>query len=211
LKIGPHLLAVAVFGMSMAQPISAKETHGHRGGHRAASATPKSTKGGRPAAKGANSKESRPGDTSNAGIPALPPGPPVRPDKGRDKNPGLKIGMPGHLEGRRVPAPRLPGPVTRNAIGQPVTAHENTPGGGERFKSAVQTPAAPGGIGGLAKVGAPSPGRPSAPPIATASFAAPSKIAGTGLPVRSQVVGTGIGGPARAVVGINGTTLRAKR
>ncbi len=129
----------------------------------------------------------------------------------------------GHLHARPILAPAASERVMRNAIGVAIVVqHEGVERhDGERhdFPSAVQSPAARAigvagsGTGGLAKAGADF-GRqrivhPNAGPTVTATALNRATIGGTGV-IRPHSGPSTLGGPAKAVVGINGTAIRPK-
>ncbi len=198
------LLAIVLAGASWAQPSFAKEARVHHAG--AAKDTAGKT------AQRPNSLDAKPSDTLDAGVTALPPRLGVTPDKARSANTGLKLAKPANFQARR--AAERSNPVVRNAIGQSIT--EQGPAVGARHsEAAVQTPAAASG-GSAAPAnfargtGGPNSARQSSHPVATASIVNRGKIDGAGL-IRPAVAPSGLGGPAKAAAGINGTTLRPKR
>ncbi len=198
------LLAIVLAGASLAQPSFAKEVRAHHVGV---------TKGtARKNAKGPKSSDTKPSDTIDAGVTALPPRQGVTPNKARHANAGLKIAKPGDFQARRVP--ERSNSVVRNAIGQPI-AEQSPAGGAKHIGFSVQPPAAAsGGTVGLAKsaraIGGLSSVRQSPHPVAPASIANRGQIDGAGL-ICPAVAPSALGGPAKAVSGINGTTLRPKR
>ncbi len=109
--------------------------------------------------------------------------------------------------------------VVRNAIGMPVAqGAERRESEHHDFPSVVPSPVAgavstPGnGVGNLAKAEG-GPGgivRPAPIPAVTAIALNRGTINGTSL-VRRGFGPSGVGGPARAVAGISGTTIRPKR
>ena len=233
------LLSIVLFGASLAQPSFAKQLRAHHAGATAVPAAPKNsvgknakseirvpratnagvkgegvsgTTGEGLTARGANSADSPPTETIDAGVTALSPRAGLAADEARNANTGLKITKPGNLGTRRAPEPSSP--VVRNAIGQPVAEHSPA-GGVEHFGSAVQkSAAASSGTVGPANftrgIGGPTSARQSPRPVATASVVNHGKIDGAGL-IRPAFATSGLGGPAKAVAGINGTTLRRKR
>jgi len=110
------------------------------------------------------------------------------------------------------------GRVTRDAIGQPVGRYGGTEqGSGQRhdLPAFVSNPAAAPGFGantggGLARTSG-APGRPpsNANPVVRPAALNRGTINGTNL-VRPGFGPSSIGGPAKPVAGINGTTIRPK-
>lgn len=115
------------------------------------------------------------------------------------------------------------GENARNAIGQPILHQQAIGGqsGGHVGPPAlvpvpVQSPAATLGAAenkpaSLANAGAGGPGnlRPNPGPMVTATAASRGRIDGAGL-IRPGIAPSGLGGPAKAVARINGTTFRPK-
>jgi hypothetical protein len=216
LKIGRYVLAIVIFGTAVTQPNLAKEMRSHRADRPAASAAPKSSTGEGAIAKGTNPVDTRSSDDAgDARMTVVSPRPGFSLDKNRDANVSLKISAPGNSQARRVPTAGLSDVVARNAIGQPIGEHDAIAGsGGERVGSAVSPAGALGGTTGLAKpsggLSGPSFGQQNPHPISTASIVSRGKIDGAGL-IRPPLAPAGLGGPAKAVAGINGTTFRPKR
>jgi hypothetical protein len=96
-----------------------------------------------------------------------------------------------------VPAAGAPSAVTRNAIGVSIAPHETLPGS-TVAGTVVHGPNPPAGAA-FGPIGHPA-------PIVNAS---PGKIGGTSL-IRPTLAPAGLGGPAKPVAGINGTTLRPR-
>ena len=170
-------------------------------------------------AKGATPVDPHQSDTSETPVVVTAPRPGVTPDKDGDANAHFKTTAPGNSQARHVPVLRSSNPVTRNAIGQPVVQHEDAAAsGGTRVGAAgsasLPSPGAPlsrteslgkpnGGIGG------PSVGLQRPSPVASTSISSRGRIDATGL-IRPSRAPAALGGPAKAVVGISGTTLRPK-
>jgi hypothetical protein len=141
-------------------------------------------------------------------------------DKTRDAKSNFKIGTPGNIHARRMPAPGAAKPIARNAIGLPVTRNEGVaersdePHGAPVQSAAHESPglAASGGAN-IAKtdngLDRPAIVRPSPSPIVSAPAAQRGTINGAGL-TRPSSAPSGLGGPAKVVVGINATTIRPK-
>jgi hypothetical protein len=141
-------------------------------------------------------------------------------DKARDAKSNFKIIAPGSVHARRLPAPGAVKPNARNAIGLAVTRHEGVQEHiGEPHGVPVQNAIhdAPGiaasGASNLAKTDGgldrPAIGRPSASPVVSAPVPQRGTINGTGL-IRPSSAPSGLGGPAKVVAGINGTSTRPK-
>jgi hypothetical protein len=237
LKFGPYLLAVVLLGASATQASFAKQVHANRASGTASSAPPRVARsssgvsganaksqirmpletgagpkgqgvGAGTIAKGANSIVAHARDSIDTQITVLSPRRRFGPDKSRNGGARLKIGAPGNFQARRLPAAGRSDLVARNAIGLPVALHENMNGRiGERLGF---TAASPRGLASARGLGGANIGRTNPAPIATASVLSRSKIDGAGL-IRPALAPSGLGGPAKAVDGINGTTLRPKR
>ncbi len=124
----------------------------------------------------------------------------------------LKITESPNLQIRRAPIAEPP--VMRNAIGLAVAPHEAvTAKGGDHGGVAAQTPAvALSGNARLSKPGAlasPNIAQPSLRPVASVNLSGRAGINGVG-PIRSLLTSAALGGPAKPVAGINGTTVRRK-
>jgi hypothetical protein len=193
LKIGLYILAVALLGAPATQASSAEN---------AASSADHPQGSNLPAEPSGMSKE-----RSSA-------------VKAREVKTNFKLGGPGSIHVRRLPAPAAAKPAERNAIGLPVTQHEGIQeSSGESHGFPAQIPAreAPGiagsGVGNLAKTDGgfarPTIARPGASPIASAPVAQRGTISGTGL-IRPGFGPSGVGGPTKMVAGINGTNTRPK-
>jgi hypothetical protein len=139
---------------------------------------------------------------------------PRRPGGRRDKvgNTVVKSIAPRNLLARRMAAPGALGPVVRDAIGVSVTHRE----GLEHFTIVVHGPAtgaigiAGGATGRVAKPeGSIAPAIPNANALVRPTVLNRGAINGTSL-VRPGSSPSGVGGPAKTVAGINGTTIRSK-
>ena len=212
MKIGRYILAIILLSASASYPGFAKESDAHHAAR--PSVTTRAAKpiirmphkmdadskgkgvGVGPAAKGANPNDAHPRDTIDAGTTALSPRRTHESDKARNAATALKIGVPGNSQTRHMPAAGAPNPVARSAIGLPIAPRENlNPGASERLH--------------LPNPNTANSGRPNPGAITTAGVWGPGKIDGAGL-IRPARAPTGLGGPAKAVAGINGTTLRPK-
>jgi hypothetical protein len=125
----------------------------------------------------------------------------------------------GALHPRRLSAAGASDRVVRNAIGMPVAeGAERRQSERHDFPSVGQSPiagvvsAAGSGTGNLSKAEGGPAGivRPAPIPAVTATTLYRGTINGTSL-VRPGFGPSGVGGPARAVAGISGTTIRPKR
>jgi hypothetical protein len=191
----------------------AKEAHSQHGAHATANkgAISKGVSG-----KGVGTKAASPAATkSNTAIDAeTNVAPPVLPPQGfaRQRNPqvlpSVKIVTPGNsaAHGRATATT----PAVRNAIGQPVAQPK---GAQAHVSPALQTSGAtpqPVLHGGAASapVGPSVPARSNAPAVNVANLASRS-INGAAV-IRPTVPPSGMGGPARAMHGINGTAVQNK-
>jgi hypothetical protein len=195
------VLAVVLFAALAVQPGIAKEPRVHH-----TATTEKNAKSGAKAgnakagegakANGAQHAPAPPDDGLDAGVTVLTPRAGAA-DKTRKPGASAKVAKPVNSQVRRV---GLSAPVVRNAIGAPVSEQVNAPTGVSHLGATAQMPDTPSA--GLAIV------RQPAHPIASATVPDRSKIDGGHL-IRPAVT-SGLGGPAKLVGGINGTTLRPK-
>lgn len=197
---GPHLkisFSIALlFGLVANQPILAKVAQAQ---HKGASA------------KGTNSVHT-PAETIDTSVSVQPPRRGFAREQ-RNSNASLKIVKPENLARRSNVTPAIKPPVVRNAIGQPVKS-KSVMVDTLRLAPTAQAP------GTVAK-GAPSirsPASPVRPSIVggtgvhstlTASISNRGRIDGARL-IRPSVAPSGIGEPARASNGINGTTVQPR-
>lgn len=142
--------------------------------------------------------------------------PPRRSGGGRDKIAGpkaVKLVPPRNLLARRAAVPSGAEPVVRNAVGAVVLRHA----GFEQHNGERSLTVVPSSISGTSNPAASAIGRPvkslgpSERPT-TSLIVRPvvvnrSAINGTNL-IRAGSAPSGIGGPAKTVAGINGTTIR---
>jgi hypothetical protein len=172
--------------------------------------------------KGGNSPDTHAGDDSNPIDTRITVQSRLRNahDKTRDAKSNFKISIPGNIHARRMPAPGAAKPIGRNAIGLPITQHEGVaersdePHGAPVQSAAHESPGlAASGAANIAKtdngLDRPAIVRPSPSPIVSAPVAQRGTINGTGL-VRPGSASSGLGGPAKVIVGINATTIRPK-
>jgi hypothetical protein len=218
-KFGSLLLAIVLIGASAAQPSFAKAHHSH---HDAKGKAASSVQ--RPIAKGANSSNAQAKDGSDVDIVPSPVG--LTTDKARTTNVSVKNHTPENFQVRRVAVPAPSGTIPRNAIGVAIAPQKSvTASSGESFKPAAAAPIATSLGDGKADgyPGEPDIALKPSHPLATASIPSVSslsasnpapqnrgRIDGASL-IRPSVAPSGLGGPAKTVAGINGTTLRPKR
>jgi hypothetical protein len=182
-----------LFGLVGNQPVLAR---GARAQHKGASA------------KGTNSVYTKPAETIDTSVTIQPPRGGFARDQ-RNSNASRKIAKPAILTRRPNVTASVKPPVVRNAIGQPV-----------KSKSVIvdalrPTAQAPGTVGAV-RIPSPAPpirplnvGSSSFHPTVTASNSSKGRIDGARL-IRPSVAPLGVGGPARASNGINGTTVQTK-
>jgi hypothetical protein len=147
---------------------------------------------------------------------------PHRPDRKSDTAQGAKtnfrFGVRASVQGRSILQRSAPGLARRNAIGQPVAQRGDVQRASTEPRDLSGQIARPSRLNiGQGRVGFSQtelePGRfgpahsTTGPGVAAASKS--EKINGTGL-IRSGTTAFGIGGPARTVAGINGTTIPSK-
>jgi hypothetical protein len=114
----------------------------------------------------------------------------------------LKTSAPGAFQARHTPVVGSPNPPARNAIGLPVAQHESPMRNGGIATSSKVSGAAFG-----AQIG---PHPVTNPSVLNTGASARGRIDG-GAVIRPSLAVAGLGGPAKAVAGINGTTVRLKR
>ena len=193
------LSAIILFGALVAQPSFAKDVHPHRA-HRANGASTASAKPhGHAGNAAADTHASEP--TGTPAVTVVSPGPGFTPDQGRGANGNLKTSPPVNFQARHTPVVGSPNPAPRNAIGLPVAQHENPPQSGGFAAPSKVSGAAFGGQAGTHPVANGS--------ISNASVSSRGRIDGGAL-IRPSLAAAGLGGPAKAVSGINGTTVRLK-
>jgi hypothetical protein len=202
LKSASLLLAIALVGASAMQSGFAKAHHAHRAaakGDGVATAQPS-------IAKDANPSASQAKDASDAAVGAEPSPAGVTADKAGRATINAKSAAPASYQVRRLAVPGPSDTVPRNSIGVAVAPQKSaTADRGENLKAAAPAPVA------AARGFADHFGDHDAMslPVATASIPNRGKIDGTDL-IRPSVAPSGLGGPAKALAGINGTTLRPK-
>jgi hypothetical protein len=199
------VLAVVLFAALAVQPGIAKELrvyHDATPGKNAKSgAKAGDTKAGEGEnAAGAQHATAPLGDSLDAGFTVLTPRAGNAADKMHNPGVSVKVAKPVNSQVRGVSVSTPIKSVVRNAIGAAVSEQVNAPAGANHFGATAQMAGAPSA--GLAIV------RPPAHPIASATITDRNKIDGAEL-IRSSSA-SGIGGPAKLVGGINGTTLRPK-
>jgi hypothetical protein len=142
-------------------------------------------------AKRTNSVHTKPVEGIDTSVTVLPPRGGLARGK-QNSNATLKIVKPGNLTQRSNVTAAIKPPVVRNAIGQPVKSNSVTVGA-LRLAPSLQAP------GTVAKGGVHLPSPPS-----------PIRPLNVGSTNRPSVAPLGVGGPARASNGINGTTVQTK-
>lgn len=231
------LATMVLFAASFAQPSLAEELAAHHASRAEVSAAAKTTAGknvksgprvpqraglGRtgksvdatagtePTGRGASAVDARPDDTIDAGVTVLTPRGGVTPAKAGNTNANLKIAKPTTLQAHRSAIVQPANPV-RNAIGQPLARPKIAPRRDAHFGATVQAPAAASGnsINLSGNSGGPNSARPKQHPVTTASIGNRGRVDGATL-IRPAFATSGLGGPAKPVGGINGTTLRRK-
>ena len=192
----------ALFGAFMAQPGVAKEPRAHHSATAGKDARSGAKAGNAKAGGGANANGEQhatapPGDSLDAGVTVLTPRAGNAGDRIHNPDVSVKVAKPVNSQVRGLGAST---PIVRNAIGAPVSGHANAPAGANHFGATAQAPGAPSA--GLTVV------RQPIHPLASAALADRGKIDGGHL-IRPTVT-SGLGGPAKSVTGINGTTIRPK-
>jgi hypothetical protein len=228
-SIGLCLLAIVLFDatasrMSFAEEAPAKSDHqpaaeskGGNGEH-AAGEGPAKREGNSTNSEGQQSTghESDRIDTRTSVEP--PPGLQARRDDAKSPKALLRSLTHGNVQTHRRLETQPSGPVVRNAIGVTVGPHDNIAHrDGHVPPVIVRGPVGATGVstsasGGIAKpTGVPEIGRLS-PPASTPGAITPHRgtISGTGL-VHPGSGPSQIGGPAKSVATINGTTIKPKR
>jgi hypothetical protein len=210
LKLGFLVLAIALIGASLTQPSLAKTLHAQHA-HQAGAKGQISVKGDGAAHDAAHAPTATGADSgdevtapSRAGLPG---------DRPRPPNVNAKTGAPGTLQVRREAVPGPSEAIPRNSIGVAVAPRKDvTASGGESLRPPppLVAPGEPADhLNGGAFPGGSDIERRSQRPVTTASIPSFGKIEGAGL-IRPAVAPSGLGGPAKVVSGINGTTLRSK-
>jgi hypothetical protein len=195
------MLIAAVVAASAAAPAFAETVHAHvwhRAAKTGAGEAGQKANGQRPPAT--VSHDSEPAGRSDASVPHAN----TVPVKNRDVNVHLNVFTPGKFDAPHAIAPVAP--VIRNSIGMTVHPIVN---GSDHLR-----PASPAGAGmpnTVPRAGETKSGPVSVPqhPIVNASAVNQGRIAGPGL-IRPTPALSGLGGPAKTAVGVNGTTIHLK-
>jgi hypothetical protein len=203
LKAGSLLLAIGLIGGLAMQPGFAKtfaktdaKTHHARGAAAEGASTAK-----RPSAIRATPIETLPADSGDTAIGGAPSRGGVSPERARGAN-ATKSTAPGNYRVRRITVPGPSDTVPRNSIGVTVVPPPKTATtSGSMLKLEVPLTRAPQSAIASRNV--------IAKPMTTASTPSRGKIDGAGL-IRPSTALSGLGGPAKTVAGINGTTVRPK-
>lgn len=211
------VVVLAIVLAAAVQPVFAKAAHHHRAGTSAAAATPKA-RTGKADVKSVSRPDSRKSPTPEknnvietpAAVAVPRPASPQVKDQGTKTS--IKIVAPDQSQSHHTAVPSAP--VARDAIGLPVVRHDVTVGkGGESVPSPPAAGGATGKTASFTKPGSqserPGVGAQHPGPIANGGTANQGRIAGANL-IRPGLAPTGLGGPAKAVAGINGTTIRSK-
>jgi len=201
LKAGSLLLAIVLVGAAAVQPGFAKA---FAKTHHARSAPVKGVStGARAGAKNAKPIETQPADTGDTAIGVAPSRAGVTPERARGANVNTKSAAPGNYQVRHITVPSPSDTAPRNSIGVAVVPPPKT----ATTSESTLKPAAPLT---LAPQSAIANRNVIAKPVTTASIPSRGKIDGAGL-IRPSTALFGLGGPAKTLAGINGTTLRPKR
>ncbi len=123
----------------------------------------------------------------------------------------IKTPAPGNFHRRAPSAPDTSSGVVRNSIGMSIFGHENVRGGDGTRPGFPTTGLSAGATGGPAKLASPAAGivRSTRSPALTATPYRRGTIGGPG-PIRPGSSLSALGGPSKAVAGINGTAIRRK-
>ena len=198
------LLTTVLLGLWGMQPSLAKQARPRHVGHADVKGAPVHHGG---ASKGTNSS----GGSSNNSITVMPSPPALGSERRHEEKPSVGIIRPEN------PRPGLPKPsvtVERNAIGQTITRPLNPTGDGQHTGSPSNTATMGLGEPRAADAGGvvhtPDVARQNFRPLAGGIISRQGKIAGARLSSPASAL-SGLGGPAKQMVGINGTTLRRER
>ena len=161
-------------------------------------------------AKQANSVHIRPVEGIDTSVTVLPPRGGFARVK-QNSSGSLKIVRPENST-RRSNIGAIKSPVARNAIGQ---RSKNLTANAPHFAPSLQAPGTVANNGlRISSPASPIPplnvGRANVHPTTTASNSSTGRIGGAGL-IRPSVSPLGVGGPARANNGINGTAVQTRR
>lgn len=189
MKRGTWVLAMVLLSASAMQPSFAGTHHPHHGATRSGTAHSPDGKAKKPdkaEAKDSSDEINAPSRMGGTG------------DKEHSPAANAKSAVPFQVRRFVVPAPA----ETRNSIGVVVTPPKSATIGTEEPKPAVPVPisipARSADLGVLVR------------PVTMAKIPEHGKIDGAGM-IRPSVAPTGLGGPAKSLAGINGTTFREKR
>jgi hypothetical protein len=213
---------IVLVALAASSPGFAKEAHSQHGAHATANkgASTNGASANSVSTKSVSTKAASPAETksnSRIDVEATVP-PPVLPPQGfaRQRNlqvlPSVKIVTPGNSPAHTRTVATTTHAV-RNAIGQPVVQPKNFTGTQTHVSSALQTSGAPpqpvlhGGTASAPVVSS-FPARSNAPAVNVANL--PSRSINGAAVIRPAVPPSGIGGPARATHGINGTAVQNK-
>lgn len=197
------LVVSALVGALTAQTAVAKEPRTYHTATTAKHAKAEAKTG--KASTGEGEKDENPistqsGDKLDAGVTVLTPRASNLADKTRSPPANVKFAKPVNVQTLGVGVPELVKPVTRNAIGEAVGQHINTPAAIGHSDVASHIAAVPTANLPVA--------RQPLHPIASATNPDRGKVDDSHV-IRPTVTSE-LGGPAKSTTGINGTTMRPK-
>jgi hypothetical protein len=209
-SIGLCLLAVVLLDVLAPRASFAEESgsaaHDGAGSKAAAEHSGSGSPSGENTAGGAGKSgpENKDSDRIDTRITVQPHGSAVRRDDAQELKAKARSSARGNLPPHRLSAPDPSGGVARNAIGMPVAPHEDPKrrdGEPSGLRPAAPLPAAAAGRPPILK--------PNAGSIVSPSASSRGAINGTSV-IRPGHAPSGVGGPAKTVAGINGTTIRPR-
>jgi hypothetical protein len=163
---------------------------------------------------GKSAPENRDSDRIDTRITVQPRGPAVGRDYASELKAKVRSWAASHLRPHSLSAPEPSGGgVVRNAIGMSVGRHEDLKrrdGEPHGLRPAAQIPAVAAGVTQSGDVDRPPIVKPNAGPTVSPAASSRGAINGTSL-TRPGHAPSGVGGPAKAVAGISGTTIRPKQ
>jgi len=200
------LLTTVSLGLWGIQPSLAKEARLHHVGHADVKGAPVHHGG---TSEGTNSSGGSSNNSRDMNVTVTPPA--LGSERRHEEKPSAGIIRPEN------PRPGLPKPsvtVERNAIGQTITRPLNPTGDGQHTGSPSNTATMGLGEPRAADAGGvvhtPDVARQDFRPLAGGIISRQGKIAGARLSSPASAL-SGLGGPAKPMIGINGTTLRRER
>jgi hypothetical protein len=211
LRVKVLVLTIISLSLWAVQPSVAKETHAHHAGHASHAADKGASVHHGTTARGTNSSEGSANDAKDIGVTVMSPPSAYAPDRRPQEKPSVKMIKPeSPSAGLRKPAVT----VGRNAIGQPITLPVNPSDHGGHLGAAAN--AADGRLGEARPTDAagilhsPVLGGQNPRPLTSESLPSQGKIGGARLNLPTSAL-SGLGGPAKPTVGLDGTTLQHKR